>query len=293
MCARASVGAVRAQERSGKFSALGRRGWVIVGVVVVVLLGGGIWVVLASSGGSQSQTAAPATPAPPPPLASLPPGGIDLSGWKLSLPEANGDGVAASLEPAMLKAPWLTPTPGGGLMFWAPAAGATTKNSDHPRTELQSLTYFQAGSGVHTLSASLTLLQLPQDGGGMIVGQIHGGRDISSVPYVMLRVQDNKLRVVVKQVGKGKKLINYPLLDNVGLNAQLDYTIADLGNGSMTFSATYNGQTRQTTAPVPAKFLGQTVRFQAGDYQQAKKSGGPSDGGRVLFHRLAEQHTNP
>jgi hypothetical protein len=75
------------------------------------------------------------------------------------------------------------------------------------------------------------------------------------------RRQDDKLRVVVKQVGKGAKLINYPLLDNVGLNT--DYTITDLGNGSMTFSATYGGQTRQTTAPVPAKFLGRTVRYQS------------------------------
>jgi len=58
----------------------------------------------------------------------------------------------------------------------------------------------------------------------------------------------------------------------------------------MTFSATYNGRTRQTTA---AKFLGQTVRFQAGDYQQSSESHGPQDGGRVVFHRLAEQHTNP
>ena len=260
-------------------------------MVFVVLLGGGLWIILASSsGGSESRTAAPATPAPPPPLS---PEGIDLSGWKLSLPEANDHGDAASIEPATLKAPWLIPAPGGGLMFWAPTSGATTKNSDHSRTELQSLTYFQAGTGVHALSASLTLLQLPRDGGGIILGQIHGGQDISSVPYVMLRVQDNKLRVVVKQVGKGKKLINYPLLDKVGLNSPIDYTITDLGNGTMTFSATYNGETRQTTAPIPARFLGKTVRFQAGDYQQASESHGPQDGARVLFHRLAQQSTNP
>ena len=281
------------QQLLSKVAALGRRRWLALAVALVVLLGVGVWVVLANTGGGrESRTATPATPAPPPSLAPLSPNGIDLTGWKLSIPEANDDGDAASITPAALKAPWLTPAPNGGLMFWAPTAGATTKNSDHPRTELQSLSYFQAGSGVHTLSASLTLLQLPKDGGGIILGQIHGADGISSVPYVMLRVQDNKLRVVVKQEGKGSKLINYPLLDNVGQNSQLDYTIADLGNGSMTFSATYNGQTRQTTAPVPAKFVGKTVRFQAGDYQQANESAGPQDGGRVLFHRLAQQSTN-
>ena len=59
------------------------------------------------------------------------------------------------------------------------------------------------------------------------------------------------------------------------------------------FSATYNGQTRQTTAPVPALFQGATVRFQAGDYQQADDPGGAQDGGRVIFHRLAQQPTTP
>jgi hypothetical protein len=178
-------------------------------------------------------------------------------------------------------------------MFWAPTSGATTKNSDHPRTELQSLTNFKAGTGPHTMTASVTLLQVPQDGGGIILGQIHGADDISSVPYVMLRFEKNKLRVVVKQAQKGGRLINYPLLDNVGLNSEIDYTLADLGNGSMTFSATYNGQTRQTTAPVPALFQGATVRFQAGDYQQADDPGGAQDGGRVIFHRLAQQPTTP
>jgi hypothetical protein len=290
LSARATVGAVR-QRLPSKLSFLRERRWQVVAVVVVILLGGGLWITLASTGGShESQTAAPATPASPPPL---PPPGIDLSAWKLSIPEENDDGNAASIEPATLKAPWLAATPDGGLLFWAPTSGATTKNSDHPRTELQSLTNFKAGTGPHTLTASVTLLQVPQDGGGIILGQIHGADDISSVPYVMLRWENNKLRVVVKQAHKGEKLINYPLLDNVGLNSEIDFTIADLGNGSMTFSATYNGQTRQTTAPVPDRFQGQTVRFQAGDYQQSDEAGGPQDGGRVIFHRLAQESTAP
>ncbi|MDT7621843.1 MAG: hypothetical protein QOF99_2744 [Pseudonocardiales bacterium] len=286
------MGVVRQQGLPSKLSALRERRWQVIAVALVVLLGGGLWIALASSGsgGPQSQTAAPATPASPPPL---PPPGIDLSAWKLSIPEENDDGNAASIEPATLKEPWLAATPDGGLMFWAPTSGATTKNSDHPRTELQSLTNFKAGTGPHTMTASVTLLQVPQDGGGIILGQIHGADDISSVPYVMLRFEKNKLRVVVKQAQKGGRLINYPLLDNVGLNSEIDYTLADLGNGSMTFSATYNGQTRQTTAPVPALFQGATVRFQAGDYQQADDPGGAQDGGRVIFHRLAQQPTTP
>jgi hypothetical protein len=89
----------------------------------------------------------------------------------LSIPEENDDGDATSIQPATTKAPWLTTAPDGGLEFWAPTTGATTANSEHPRTELQSLTYFKAGTAVHTLTASVTLTQLPQDGRGVILGQ--------------------------------------------------------------------------------------------------------------------------
>jgi len=192
---------VKRQRLPSKLSVPRERRWLVIAVVLAILIGAGLWLVLANSGGarSRSQGAAPASPANPP---ALPPPGIELSGWKLSLPEANDSGDAASIEPATFKAPWMTPSPDGGLMFWAPTSGATTKDSNHPRTELQSSTYFNAGAGVHTLTASLTLLQLPKDGRGIILGQIHGAGSISSVPYVMLRVQDGQLRVVVKQVGK-------------------------------------------------------------------------------------------
>jgi Alginate lyase len=265
------------------------RRWLAAAVVLVVLLGGGLWIGLASSGGGQQEkpqaVPPPATAAPPPPDQA----GISLTGWKLSIPEENDDGNAATIEPAALKAPWLTVAPGGGLMFWAPAQGATTKNSDHPRTELDSLTNFAAGKGTHTLNASVTLLQVPKDGEGIILGQIHGADDISSVPYVMLRVQEGQLKVVVKQVQDGDKHINYPLVNNVPLNSPFDFTITDLGNGSMTFSATLNGAVHQVTAPIPAEFVGATVRFQAGSYQQADDPDGAQDGGRVVFHKLDER----
>jgi hypothetical protein len=250
---------------------LHERRWLAIAVVLVVLLGGGLWIGLSSGGGQQAnpQPGPPPVAAPPPPA----PAGINLTGWKLSIPEKNDNGNAATIQPAALKAPWLTATPDGGLMFWAPSQGATTKNSDHPRTELNSLTNFAAG----------------KDGQGVILGQIHGADDISSVPYVMLRYQEGQLKVVVKQVQDGNDHINYALLPNVPLNSPFDFTITDLGNGSMAFSATLNGAVHQVTAPIPAEFNGQTVRFQAGAYQQADDPAGAQDGGRVIFHKLDEQ----
>lgn len=282
----ATVGGVRPQGFPQLLSVLGKRRRLALAVCVIALLSAGLGVVVASTGEHHPAGPPGASPSPRTPEAG---GSVDLAGWKLSIPEENDDGDATSIEPATTKAPWLSRAPDGGLMFWAPTSGATTKNSEHPRTELQSLTYFKAGSGPHTLTASLTLLQLPQDGRGIILGQIHGADDISSVPYVMLRIQKNQLRVVVKQVQDGDDLINYPLLNNVGLNSPISYTIADLGNGTMSFSATNNGITSQATAPIPAEFHDATVRFQAGDYQQANASAGPQDGGRVIFHRIVQQ----
>ncbi len=265
----------------------------MIALAAAVLVGGGLWAGIAISGSQREVKPGPGIPAAPPPPPALPESPIDLAGWKLSIPAENHKGNATTIQPAAPTAPWLTEVPGGGLMFWAPSRGATTKHSNHPRTELDSLTNFSAGTGVHTLMASVTLLQAPQDGRGIILGQIHGAADISSVPYVMLRFQDGQIKVVVKQVRDGDEHLTYPLLSGMQLNSEFSFTITDPGNGALAFSATHDGQTAQATAPIPAEFEGQTVRFQAGDYQQANNAGGVDDGGRVVFRRLVEQSGTP
>ncbi|MDT7749430.1 MAG: hypothetical protein QOD96_3092 [Pseudonocardiales bacterium] len=293
---RASLGRVMRRGLPNKPSTVLERRWLAIAVVFVVLLGGGLWIGLTTTGGNHRETPKSSAPpaiaaSPPPPTApNAPTAPINLTGWKLSIPEQNDNGNATTVQPAATRAPWLAETP-SGLIFWAPSLGATTKHSDHPRTELDSLTNFAAGKGTHTLNASVTLLQVPKDGQGIILGQIHGAANISSVPYVMLRFQQGQIKVVVKQVQDGNKHINYPLLNNVPLNSPFDFTIIDLGNGSLAFSATRDGNTRQVVAPIPAEFKDQTVRFQAGDYQQADDPAGAQDGGRVIFHRLNEQST--
>ena len=56
----------------------------------------------------------------------------------------------------------------------------------------------------------------------------------------------------------------------------------------MSFTAKKGTESKEATASVPSAFVGATVRFQAGDYQQADKPAGPTDGGRVIFHGLEE-----
>lgn len=270
---------------------------VVIGLVTALLIGAGAGTAFLLEGpvpvpvGALPDSATrpapvPRAPVPVPVPADAP---IDLSGWKLSIPLADDEGDPTTIQPAATTAPYLTATPDGGLGFWAPADGATTENSDHARTELNSLTTFAAGRGVHTLSASVTLHQEPSDGRGIIVGQIHGAEDIKSVAYVMVRFQEGRLRVAVKQVQDGDDVINYPLLDGLRVGDRFDYSVSDTGDGNMVFTATRDGVTQRAVAPVPAEFTGATVRFQAGDYQLAKTPGGADDGGRVTFHRLVQR----
>jgi hypothetical protein len=249
---------------------------------------------LTACGGEPDTTvaAAPATQAPPSP--SNGPDAVDLAGWRMTLPVPNDEGNALVVDRAAINPPWITAAPGGGLDFWSPAQGSTTENSDHPRTELVSRTLFKAGQGVHTLRASVTIHQVPRDGQGIILGQIHGADDISSVPYVMLRYQEQTLKVVVKQVQDGTARSTYTLVQDMPLNTRFDFVISDLGNGQMTFSGTPAGRPEQKAqAPIPAEFTGATVRFQAGDYQQSDDPAGPTDGGRVVFHKLSEVNSVP
>lgn len=229
----------------------------------------------------------PAPPAPPPAPA---PGPAQLADWKLTIPEVGKSGSAAVVEPARVSPPWLTTDPSGNLVFWAPVAGATTKHSEHARTELDNLSDFTAGDDPEALTASVSVGQVPPVGQEVIIGQIHGADDISSVPYVMLFYSAGTVKVVVKQEHSGTALQDYPLLTDVPLGARFDYGIRDDGDGSLTFTAGYDGQTPSVTAPVPAAFRGATVRFQAGAYQLDSPESGtasPSDGARVTFYGLS------
>jgi len=267
-----------------------RRRYLILGIVALLVVGGGIWWTIArpfgcgSSAGPRTDVPALALPTPPDDAS------VDLAGWKLTLPLASKKGTAASVEPADSSPPWLTRQSNGVLAFWAPVVGARTPNSQHPRTELVSLTNFKAGSGQHTLTASAAVAQAPADTHDIILGQIHGADDISSVPFVMLHYSAGTIRVVVKHEQSGSASDKYPLVTGVPLGAWFDFSISDNGDGNMTFASTYGSNVRSVTVPIPQPFRDATVRFQAGNYQQSE-SCNSEDGALVAFHTLAENNT--
>jgi hypothetical protein len=215
-----------------------------------------------------------------------------MSGWKLTLPMRGEHGDAATVDPAQLSPPWLTRTDSGPLTFWAPVDGATTPNSDHARTELNSLQNYRAGESLHALTAWVSVEQVPSENGDVILGQIHGTADLNSVPFVMLHYTSGSLAVVVKQKRSGQEAIDYPLLSGIPLGARFSYVLRDNGDGTLTFTAGYQDITASINAPVPKSFRKAVVRCQAGAYQQASSKGTAAtatDGARVTFYALDER----
>ena len=225
--------------------------------------------------------AQPSAPGPPGPEAVL-------AGWQLTLPVPGAGGGAAIVNPAAVSPPWLTTDAAGALVFWAPVAGVTTPHSPHARTELDRLDDFTAGGGSQTLTATVTVSQVPAEVPEVIVGQIHGAAAISSVPFVMIFYGNGAVRAVVKQEQSGDAHTDVPLLTGVPLGTSFDYTITDGGDGTLGFTARSAGRTATGSAPVPAAFAGAPVRFQAGAYQQAPSSptAAPDDGARVTFSAI-------
>ncbi len=221
--------------------------------------------------------------------APLPAGPVTLTGWQLTLPMAGRKGDAAIVDPAAASPPWLTTGPDHTITLWAPVTGTTTPNSTHTRTELDNHTSFPAATAHHTLTATLAVTQLPTERPDVIVGQIHGSDAISSIPFVLLHDDNGQIGVAVKQARSGSASTNLSLLDNVPLGTLFGYTITDNGDDTLTFTATSAGHTATATARIPPTFIGATVRFQAGAYQQADSTtggSGPDDGARVTFHAL-------
>ena len=110
-------------------------------------------------------------PPPPPPAAPTAPaadaprrrGPPDARRLEAHAADREREGRRGHRRPGLVAPPYLTTDPAGALVFWAPVAGATTKHSDHARTELNSLTNFTAGTERHSLTASVDREPGPRD----------------------------------------------------------------------------------------------------------------------------------
>jgi hypothetical protein len=259
----------------------GRR--VVVAVAAVAAVAGAGAIAVSAAQGPASAASAAA--------------GGSLTGWKLTLPVDSAgkqSGASTTVSPAKVTAPWLTRNADGSLAFFAPTKGAHTPNSPHPRTELVSTNDFTAGSGTHTMTATMVMQQLPsaQD---IIIGQIHGGGPISSVPLLMLHYRHTAADAansgrVTQTIRKNPTVAGSDLstvLTNVPMNAAFSYTITENISG-FTVTATSGGKTGKQTVPLNSSFKGKDVRFQVGDYQQTVANNSSTDGGRLTIKALTD-----
>jgi hypothetical protein len=233
---------------------------------------------------------------------------IELNKWGLVLPvNSRGQlsGEAEELRPAVLVSPWLTRQGNGGLVFWAPAGGATTPHSFHSRTELQSLTSFTVGEPGHVLMAMLAVQQLPRVSGSIIIGQIHGAGTDSAAPFLFVEVKGKDLRVAVESMPKlegskgpagGEVTTHYQLLDDIRLGQTFTYDIVTR-KAAIVVSATKDGNgssghaSASVSVPVPVAWRHKTVRFSAGDYEQDDAASSKVGGGRITFYALSMKET--
>jgi len=238
---------------------------------------------------SRTSAAAQSEPGP----GGLPADALDLSSWKLTLPVGSGEDEDEAEE---IKQPdlatfsddrFFTTTPDGtGVIFRAPAGGATTSGSGYPRSELREMdpggdseASWSNASGTHVMTVKQAITKIPPSKAEVVAGQIHDDED----DVVMVRLE--KKRLFVEADG-----------DDVGtLNA--DY---DLGTTfTIAMRATSGGiEIRYDTANIDG---GKTVRhdevgegyyFKAGCYTQSNSDHDDDDAiGEVVVYELDVEHS--
>ena len=155
---------------------------------------------------------------------------IDLSHWKVTIPEGKGKGGAISVNPPeildyatneTLKPYMYNDSTQGALVFYAYPTDATTANTKYSRSELRELmdpsddnvnwTFKQGG----TLKAKIAMEEISRDKNGKyhkaIILQIHGRltneqrdligqKDNNAPPILKIYWQDGKIRVKTKKL---------------------------------------------------------------------------------------------
>ena len=210
------------------------------------------------------------------------PAAVSLSGWDLTLPVDSSGGTsgdAQTLSPARLYSPYLTQNSSGGLGFWAPADGARLGISEHARTELRGTGTFTLGQGSAGLTETATVTQVPSQSHDIIIGQMFPS---GTTPFAMLHYQTGKVYAYVHDQSQ-----EYVLMTGIPVGATFSDSIEASGS-KVTFSVTYQGKTATKTATGISSWIGDTMHFQAGDYQQDLTGSPASDGGRVTFSALSQ-----
>ena len=254
----------------------------VVGLAVVAACGGD------SDGSTPSRMSAAAQSEPGP--GGLPADVLNLSSWKLTLPVGSGEDDEDE-EAEEIKQPdlatfsddrFFTTTPdGSGVIFRAPAGGATTSGSGYPRSELREMdsggdseASWSNASGTHVMTVKQAITKVPPSKAEVVAGQIHDDED----DVVMVRLE--KKRLFVEADG-----------DDIGA-LDTDY---DLGTTfTIVMRATSDGIeiTYNDTKTVRLDEVGEGYYFKAGCYTQSNSDHDEDDAfGEVVVYELDVAHS--
>jgi poly(beta-D-mannuronate) lyase len=216
---------------------------------------------------------------------STPSGIINLTNWKLTLPigddgepkEVTQPKLAAFRDPRYFHVDPI----GDGVVFRAPVGGATTGNSEYPRSELREMTAggkkqasWSGKSGTHVMTITQAITAVPQGKPQVVAGQIHDDED----DVVMVRLDGSKLYVESDgdQVG---------VLDPA-YRLGTRFTVQIVATPGL-IRVTYNG-----IKTVGLKRSGGDYYFKAGCYTQANDDNSDEGSyGEVVIHALTIQHS--
>jgi hypothetical protein len=168
----------------------------------------------------------------------------------------------------------------GQMKFFTPVTGVHSANSKDPRTELAQAQGWKMDSGGHTLSASLTLDQVPSTG-DVTIGQVHQ-RGTAGRPPVMINWKNGQVIASVMETNSpSAQRKDYVLADNIPLGAPNNYNIDVAPDGSAAIDL--NG--KPTNFKLDSSFNEGELYFKAGLYVH-NNQGSSSESARATFTGL-------
>ena len=213
---------------------------------------------------------------------------LDLSSWKLTLPEntnrpGNPDEISGKdLERFQHLRYFRVAAKDQSVLFRAPCDGVTTRGSKYPRCELREMkpggrneaSWDTADGKRHTLVASLAILEIPAVKKHVVCAQVHHADD----DLLMVRLEGKKLFV------ERNDLPGVRLDSNYKLGTRFSVKIEAAGGHVKVW---YNGQLKMDWVVSQ-----QGCYFKAGCYTQSNTGKGdlPTAVGEVAIYELAVFH---
>ncbi|MEJ3653526.1 polysaccharide lyase family 7 protein [Actinomycetes bacterium KLBMP 9759] len=237
----------------------------------------------------------PAPPAPAPPVIARPAAPVrpavehpadllDLSSWKLTLPEGEEGKPREVMPPALPEFSnefFRLTDAGDAVLFTAEVGGVTTKNSSYPRSELREM---QGGenaswsntSGRHVLNVRAAILAVPKVKPEIVAAQIHDGDD----DVLQIRLEGERLMVQYDD-GAGETVLDPAY--SIGTPFDISIIAAD-----SRIEVLYNG-----TKKADLDESGTGWYFKVGAYVQSSPEKGDQVGtpGTVAVYSLELSHT--